>query len=85
MAVPETAIDKHSHTCTSKYEIRLAENCLIATPAGDCCFAEKPSKSQLGIAISSRTDARHDGGTLLRRKHVRHLALRRLAQASPQL
>lgn len=68
--VPEAAVDKDGDTFAAKYEIGFPIEKLPSAPASDSERAKKRDQSQFSVTIASGADARHDGGTFLRREHV---------------
>ncbi len=66
--MPETAVNEDCQLEFWKDEIRLAENFLIAPPAGDFIPAKEFCQRDFRVLIPARTDARHQ----LAAGHVEH-------------
>ena len=63
-SMPETAVHEHGQSCLPENEIRLAENGLTTTPAGDALPPQQSRQRQFCIPVAVRTNPRHDLRTL---------------------
>lgn len=70
MAMPETAVDKNGYTRLRKYEVWLAEQPRVSPPSSNLCSSKNSDQSQLCIAVTPRSDARHYAGALLCGEYV---------------
>lgn len=71
-AVPEAAIHKECEPQLSENEIRLAEDLLIPSPAGDVVKAQEFHQGKLGVLVAAPADGRHHLGSFGFGENIRH-------------
>ena len=71
-AVTEAAVHEQCDSRLPEHEVRLAENGLVPTPAGDPMRSENPDESEFRLLVATPPDVRHDLRTLSLGEKVRH-------------
>jgi hypothetical protein len=74
MSMPEATIDEYCDSLFDKDEIGFSENLCVPSPARYPVPSKQLDQSQFCIAISARSDARHDSRTFFSVEDIRHPA-----------
>jgi hypothetical protein len=70
--VPEASVHKYCQLVRGKDEIRFAENCQVATPAGDAMAAKELYQRDFRLLVPASTNTRHHLRSLGFGEYVRH-------------
>jgi len=70
--MPEAAIHKNCKPDPWKHEIRSSGKREISPPSDNATLTKEAHHRQFGLRVSRRTNPRHNGGSLLFGKDIRH-------------